>query len=70
MASLNEKAEQTSGIGVIVAGALSSTAFGLFIAASSIVILSYFNYRLEKMTNDIGEISNMLNSQTLKNDEK
>ena len=70
MASLNEKVEQTSGIGVIVAGALSSTAFGLFIAASSIVILSYFNYRLEKMTNEIGEISNMLNSRTLKNDEK
>ena len=33
MASLNEKVEQTSGIGVIVAGALGSTAFGLFIAA-------------------------------------
>lgn len=70
MASLNEQVEQTLGIGVVVAGALSSTAFGLFIAALSIVLLSYFNYRLEKMTNDIGKISMMLNVQTVQtNDE-
>ena len=46
-----------------IAGALVSTAFGLFVALVAILMYTYFNRQLERMMNDVSRVSAMIVAQ-------